>query len=303
MNKILYTTHIMWWHSKLMPDILDSLESAINNTNENLKIDLLFLLNEQTYLEEPISGNPKEMFSEFLNHSIMKNSKIIYKTNHDDFYNVIDFERDTYNLSYDYTVWGHPDCLVPKNFFLALEKIINMNLPIPHVIATSRQKMWDDSWKHVEHFFIRNKSIDELSNDELGKKMIYRYPITLSELNEINEKFENQLSIFRAIPPKCDAALITISKNMPIPFLHKDLHLKRDDTFLMLFLELNNIPLYIIDGMISGHILHHPKKQTNMRSKNNSKLLHELLEKKFQFLCEATKLEYATKNIFKENKL
>src|ERR1051326_3931193 len=302
MNKILYTTHVMWWHSKLMPEILESVENALKKIPENLQVDFLFTLNAQTYMEEPETGTPMEMFDEFINHPVVKNSKINYKTNKDNFYNACDFARETYGTEYDYTIWGHPDCLVPENYFIVLNEVINSNLPTPHVLTPSRQKMWDDSWKHVEHFHVRDKSIEELLADDFGKKMVYRYQITLPELNEVNNRFEDKISVHQVYPPKSDAALITISKNMPVPFIHPNLRLKRDDTFLMLFIELNNIPQYLIEGMIPGHLLHHPKKQTNVKQKNNAKILHDLLEKKFQLILEVTRLESLINTHLNRNK-
>ena len=108
---ILYQQHIMWYESEMLNETLDSLQIALKYST--LPIDLEFCLNSQTYIETPIKGKPEDMFEKFKNHPILKNAKIIYKTDNDPFYNIGDWRREIYSNKHKYTVWGESDCLVP----------------------------------------------------------------------------------------------------------------------------------------------------------------------------------------------
>jgi len=91
---ILYQQHIMWYESKMINETLDSLQASVLYSSE--PVHFKFCLNAQTYLENPINGNPEDMFSEFINHPILKKANIIFKTNNDSFYNIADWRREAY---------------------------------------------------------------------------------------------------------------------------------------------------------------------------------------------------------------
>ena len=101
-DKILYQQHIMWYESKMIWETLDSLEDALHNSK--LDVDLKFCLNSQTYLEEPIEGKAEDMFEEFINHPLLKEAQIIYKTNDDPFYNIGDWRREVYYPKFKYQI-------------------------------------------------------------------------------------------------------------------------------------------------------------------------------------------------------
>ena len=115
---IVYQHHIMWYESKMISETLDSLKQALDYYSPP-DIQLVFCLNPQTYLEKPIEGTASNMFSNFINHPVLKDARIIYKTDHEPFYNIGDWRREQYYPEAKYTVWGESDCLLPKELFLA----------------------------------------------------------------------------------------------------------------------------------------------------------------------------------------
>lgn len=279
--KVLYLTHIMWYESKIVRNTLDTIQRAIDFSNNVLDIHFRFILNSQTMLEEPETGTAEGMFNEFLDHPVIKLSEIIKKTDSDPFYNIGDARRENYDQNYDYTIWGESDCLVPIEFFSVVNDIVSCQLPKPHVIIPSRPKMWN-SFEPIEHQYVRNKSREDLKNDDLGKKMLYGYSITSSELDEINKKFIDELSLVEVFPPKFDAPLVMISQGMPTPFIPPEFHLRNEDTYLAAFLFWRGYKQYLIENLMIGHLTLEATnglKRSNVRKKKESDLLQDLFYK------------------------
>ena len=268
MDKILYQQHIMWYESKMITQTLDSLAEAL--TNSELEVDLRFCLNSQTYLEEPIEGNAEDMFEEFINHPIMKQAQIIYKTNDDPFYNIGDWRREVYDVDYKYTVWGESDCLIPNDFFYILSKV---EIPHPHLFSFASRKMWDNSWNCVEH--------RDLEKYERTKENPYQAPtpynssdvITQSELDEFNSREDIEVQLNHTI--KIDGSLLCISNGMDFQFIADDMNFVREDFCAETVFKIKRIPQYVVKNRIKGHNYSHPLKRTNTNAKRSDGLFKE----------------------------
>ena len=144
-SNILYQLHLVWYESQMINETLDSVKKALDHCKKSVNVKVC--LNSQTYIEDPIEGNPEDMFDIFLDHPALEGAEIVRKTNDDPFYNVGDWRRDIYNED-GYTVWGESDCLVPWQYFAILE---SMEINHPHIFTLSSRKCWDFTWTLVEH--------------------------------------------------------------------------------------------------------------------------------------------------------
>lgn len=258
----------MWYESKMIWETLNSLEEALSNSE--LEVDLKFCLNSQTYLEGPIEGKAEDMFEKFINHPILKRTKIVNKTNNDTFYNIGDWRREVYDVDYKYTVWGESDCLIPNDFFYILSKI---EIPHPHLISFASRKMWDSTWDCVEH--------TDLKKYERTTENPYQAPtpynssdiITQSELNKFNSKSDIEIRLNDTI--KIDGSLLCVSKGIDFQFIPDDMNFVREDFCTQLAFQHKGIPQYVVKNRIKGHNYSHPLKRTNTNGKRSDAVYKE----------------------------
>ena len=282
-NKILFHMHIMWYESKMINEVLDSLHDAIQYSQT--PIELEFCLNSQTYLETPIKGKPEDMFSEFINHPVLKQAKVIYKTNKDTFYNIGDWRREQYDINAKYTVWGESDCLIPEDFFYILS---NLNIEEPHLLTLASRKCWDDTWNVVEHNDIKALSIVNLDQPDYKQEYYpFRYfdYINQEELTNFNSQTE-KIEIIKLPLLKIDGSLLALSNNLPTPFISPDMNFVREDYCAQQFFQIKNIPQYLISNRIKGHNYFHPLKRTNTKSSRNDNLYKEMEFKNIKAMNE-----------------
>jgi hypothetical protein len=276
MDKILYQQHIMWYESEMINETLNSLQSSLQYCS--LPVDLKFCLNSQTYLEKPIKGKSEDMFKIFLDHPILKKAEIIYKTNNDPFYNIGDWRREIYSNDFKYTIWGESDCLIPEDYFYILS---NIKIEEPHVLSLASRKCWDETWTIVEHNDLKSLHKVDMNNPTFKLEYFpFRYfdNINQTQLNEFNSKGE-EIKIKKLPVVKIDGSLLTLSKNLPTPFISPEMNFVREDYCAQLFFQIKNIPQYLISNRIKGHNYFHPLKRTNTSStRDDSK--YKILEQK-----------------------
>lgn len=280
MNKILYTLHVMWYESMMLNETLDSLQNAIDNST--IPVDIMLCLNSQTYIEKPESGFvPATMFDEFLNHPILKNAIITYKTDSDEFYNIGDWRRDIYgpDYAYKYIVWGESDCLVPEDYFFLLD---NINIEEPHFISLATRKMWDSTWDIVEHEWIRPfpRNGPAIRPEQAPIPFNCADYISLDQLNEFNRQFDPTLIKLDRL--KIDGNMTTLSPGLPYPFLPLDLHFAREDYCLEMFFTKKGIPQYHMPTRLKGHNQVHPQKRTGTLNQKNDSIYKEYEQQAYE---------------------
>jgi hypothetical protein len=276
MDKILYQQHIMWYESKMINETLDSLQLSLEHSS--LPVKLKFCLNSQTYLEKPIEGKSKDMFNEFIDHPILKNAEIIYKTDNDPFYNIGDWRREIYSNEYKYTVWGESDCLIPEDYFYILS---NININEPHILSLASRKCWDKTWNIVEHDDLKHFHEVDMNNPSFKIEYFpFRYfdIINQNKLNEFNLK-GGDINIKKLSLIKIDGSLLTLSNYLPTPFISPEMSFVREDYCAQQFFQIKGIPQYLISNRIKGHNYFHPLKRTNTSSTRNDDE-YKILEQK-----------------------
>lgn len=279
---ILFQMHITWFETKMALETLKSVQDAIQYTSYPVKIKLCF--NAQTYYDTPLEGAAVDMFDILLNDTFVHQAEITWKRDTDSFYNVGDWRRDCYD-SENITIWGEADCLVPETYFAYIESIFKANqLQYPFVVNTRQKKMWDDSWRPVEHEAFQIFSLDQVR--AINSKFVTGEGLlTLQELNNFNQSFASLQQVILSGHYKGDGALVCLSPKMPTPFINPKLHMCGEDTYFYNYCALKQIPLYSITHYLKGHNTGHPLKRTNHTKTEEQRIAFQELDNRMRIVA------------------
>jgi hypothetical protein len=267
--KILYHVHIMWYEYKIINELLDSLQHAISLIDNNTIVDIKLCLNAQTYIEVPQTNDVIQLFDEFKSHPVLTNSNIVYKTMHDEFYNIGDWRRENYGEDYDFYVWGESDSLVPEDYFFNLSSLYRTNIPFPYIVTYSQRKMWDDTWNLVEHNllkYIPYENFDKITPEPL---MAGHY-MNMEQLNSFNRLFDS--IVIKLDSVKVDGNMTAFSRGIPQPLLPDNLHFAREDYAVQIWCQHHNIPQYHFPLKLKAHNFKHPNKRKQTKSTRGEEL-------------------------------
>jgi len=179
-------------------------------------------------------------------------------------YTIADYRRefnDMYCDEVDVLVWGESDMLVPKQMFTSLDTL-HQNVNTPKYLATfGICKMWDDTWKPLEHVEFTDKPFIEGDTENWWS---LRYTMNKDEMNSFNDKVTD-LDVSIISPHKFNGCGLAISSevvksgvNIPrsVFFVHED------TAFMMMTQKvLGNIPQYHFKNILVVHNRKHPKKR------------------------------------------
>lgn len=269
MTKFAIGCLVQWYESEIIEHYLESLKDAIEEYQGNVIVDICLVTN--TELENPSSQ------SDF-NVAVDKITKLCnsYTNFHitSSLVTIADYRRmfnSKYCNSSDVIVWGESDMLVPREMFTALDQLHQaQSKSTPKYLATfGICKMWDSSWKPLEHVDFTDKPFIEGDTENWWS---VRYSMSIEEMNKINSKVNNvELSIIQ--PHKFNGCGLVISSevikagvNIPqsVFFIH-------EDTAFMLMTQkvLGNIPQYHFKNILLVHNRKHPKKRSYIKGEEN----------------------------------
>ena len=179
---------IQWYEVEMYEEYLDSVVSAINFMDDKRKVivDLCFYLSqnlEQIDTSLMTIDNIKERFinseKKMLDNGI--NCVVNYYKD-DKIFSISDYRRE-FNNKYceevDVLMWGESDSLIPRQTFDILDSLHanNINNGIYKYLGFfGTNKMWDDSWKIIEHTdFNIPKSIMLVHEDTAFQNSLIRF--------------------------------------------------------------------------------------------------------------------------------
>jgi len=257
---------VQWYESDIIEYYIESLKDAIDSYDGEVLVDIAIVRNDT--LEKPASRK------EFAQQLIKIKSICNFATTRiiDDLYTIADYRRefnDSYCEKVDVLIWGETDMLVPKQAFVTLNHL-HQNVNTPKYLATfAICKMWDDSWKALEHPEFTNKPFIEMDTKNWWS---LRYTMTKEEMNSFNDKVED-LEVSVVSPHKFNGCGLVISSEVvkagvTIPrsvfFIHED------TAFMMMTNKvLGNIPQYHFKNILVVHNRKHPDKRTNIKGEEN----------------------------------
>lgn len=252
---------VQWYECDIIGEYIESLREALDAYDGQVIVDMTIVGNQD--LEQCISD--KQMDECITKIELICNYGNVRYT--DDLHTIADYRRE-FNENYcdqvDVLMWGESDSLIPKQTFTILDNLHKMSLQNnnPKYLAFfGICKMWDDTWKQLEHPDFTDKPFIEGDTENWWS---LRYAMTKDEMNEINDRTD-ELDVQIVSPHKFNGCGLVISSevikagvNIPrsVFFIHED------SAFMWMTNKvLGNIPQYVIKNILLVHNRKHPNKR------------------------------------------
>lgn len=253
---------VQWYEVDIIGEYIETLKEAINHYDGEVVVDFTISGNQE--LEKCTSDIKLFDCIKEISDNIYDNFGEAYKVTHE-IYTIADYRRefnDKYCEQVDVLVWGESDMLVPKQMFETLDMLHQSTKDdTPKYLATfGICKMWDISWKPLEHVEFTDKPFIENDYDNWWS---LKYTMNKDEMNKINDIDELQVTTIS--PHKYNGCGLVISSevvksgvNIPrsVFFVHEDTSL-----ILMTQKLLGNIPQYHFKNILVVHNRNHPEKR------------------------------------------
>jgi len=276
---------VQWYECDIIEEYVDSLADAIEAYDGEVQVDFDIVLNED--LEKCISkATKKECIKKIT--SILepyiadrpdrKDWNVNFSAN---LYTIADYRRD-FNSAYcngsDVLMWGESDALIPKQTFIILDSLHQMSLQNnnPKYLGFfGTCKMWDDTWKPLEHTEFTDKPFIENDYDNWWS---LKYTMNKDEMNEINSRTDEvDLCIlprhkFNGCGLVISSEVIKSGVNIPksVFFVHED------SAFMYMTNKvLGNIPQYVIKNILLVHNRNHPNKRMHIKDERKDGTMNE----------------------------
>ena len=274
---------IQWYEVEIYEDYIESVINSLSNieNKENVIVDLCFYLSENL---EQIDKSQMTIYN-ILNKFRATEQKLLGNDikcvvnyyNNDEIYTIANYRRDfneIYCEKVDVLMWGETDSLIPKQTFEVLDLLHtnNVNQSVYKYLAFfGGCKMWDDSWKPVEHIDFTDKEFIEMDEKNWWS---LRYNMSIEEMNSFNDKVE-ELDVRVVNPYKFNGCGLVISSDViksgvNIP---KSMMLVHEDTaFQNSLIKMfdGNIPQFIFKNILLVHNRKHPKKREYVLGEDKS---------------------------------
>ena len=257
---------VQWFECDIIEEYVDSLKDAISEYDGEVTLDFTVVINEQ--LEKCISAEKKLECKNKIAHILLNLGNVRFT---DKLHTIADYRRE-FNEKYcdivDVLMWGESDALIPKNTFPILDALHKQSLQNnnPKYLAFfGTCKMWDNSWKLLEHPDFTDKPFyDKPEQFKQDHWWSLRYTMSKEEMNKINDKTDElDVSIlpqhkFNGCGLVISSEVIRAGVNIP-----KSVFFVHEDTAFMHMTNkvLGNIPQYIIKNILLVHNRKHPNKR------------------------------------------
>lgn len=263
---------IQWYEIEMVEEYINSLKLALSNYTGNVLIDFNFNINQELEKINKTQTTIEYLKNKFLN--IIKDLPNVNYIINESFITISDYRRwflDKYCEKVDVLIQGESDCLIPNQTFIILDHLHqNVKDTTPKYISTfGINKMWDDSWKPLEHIEFTNKPF--IHDDEKNWWSI-RYNMSQSEMDNFNNKVTD-LDVININPHKFNGCGLIISSeviksgvNIPrgVFFINEDTALQE---ITKKFLP--NMPQYHFKNILIVHNRKHPKKRMYVLDEDN----------------------------------
>lgn len=263
--------------SEFIQSVINSCKNIKNK--ENITVDLNFNISEYFEKIDTTLTTKKELIDKFykLTDNLLSEGVNLKHTVYEESEprTMVEYRRDLNYFGcrdHDYVIWGETDCLIPEQTFEVLDSLMSYahtNGIFNFVTTFSTRKMWDDSWKILEHIDFENKPFHSMKTEPelaVSKPYSIRYTMSIEEMNQINNKTDQpQLQIIDY--PKFDGSCLIISSNLiklganiPPGFFG----LSAEDTAFMYSCQQivgKNYRQFVIKNLLKVHNRNHPEKR------------------------------------------
>jgi len=252
---------VQWYEADIVSEYFKSLRESMDLYEGEVEVNILLSINES--LEKCESIDIMAHCVKSISYAAAKYKLELSIT--EDLTTIAEYRRmfnDSYCERVEVLVWGESDMLVPKQLFIALDGLHqSQSNQTPKYIATfSGCKMWDESWKALEHPEFTNFNHSDSKEDWWS----LNYDMTISEMNLFNDKVTD-LDVQIIQPHKFNGCGLVISSEIiksgvNIP---KAAFFVHEDTAMMLMTQklLGNIPQYHFKNILMVHNRKHKDKR------------------------------------------
>lgn len=282
-NKFAIGCLVQWYEVEIVEEYLTSVAKAVENIENKKNIIVDVMVNLGQNLEE-VDRKQKELgeiFQKFLKISrdLSKHKMMVrmnfYPASINEAatnkeikpYTIADYRRefnDKYCEEVDVLMWGETDSLIPTQTFEILDNLhseVKESTP-KYVSFFSTCKMWDDSWKVIEHPEFTDKPFIE---GDTKNWWSLRYTMNQKEMEEINNKTED-LDVKIVSPYKFNGCGLVISSDVVKAGVNipKSVFFIHEDTAFMNVMQKvlgDSVPQYLIKNILLVHNRKHPDKR------------------------------------------
>jgi len=268
---------VQWYEINVLEEYIETLMEAVDEYGkENVEIDILFVTNQQLEQIDDRKATMLGLLNKFY-FQCKKLNKLNYNCNIEEtntLVTIADYRREfnnTYCTEVDVLVWGEADMLVPKQAFTVLDTLHQRVQP-KYIATFGICKMWDNTWKPLEHPDFTDKPFIENDYDNWWS---LKYTMTKKEMNEINAKVERP-ELRMITDHKFNGCGLVISSEVikagvTIP---QSVFFVHEDTAFMLMLKklLKDTPQYIIANILNVHNRNHPEKRKFIKGETGGTL-------------------------------
>ena len=271
---------VQWYECDIIEEYINSLKEAVNQYNGEIIMDILIVGNQQ--LEKCTSEEQHIKCIDKIKEICKCIDNIKYT---DKLITIADYRRE-FNIKYcdkvDVLMWGESDALIPKQTFNILNNLHQLSLQNnnPKYLAFfGTCKMWDNSWKPLEHPDFTDKPFyDKPEQFKPNHWWSLRYTMCEEEMDKINNKTE-ELDVkilnqhkFNGCGLVISSEVIRAGANIPksVFFVHED------SAFMWITNKLlGNIPQYIIKNILLVHNRNHPNKRMYIKGEREDGTMNE----------------------------
>lgn len=278
-KKYIIGTLVMFYEVELFPEHVDGIINTLEHVDNRTNITYDFTFNlSQAFEKIDSSKISKDVLkSRFLSETDRLKShgvNVQYRLIDEDIpYSVSEYRRDFiyFNTnSHDYVIWGETDCFLPKETYPILEQIssyANQNNISKYVVTFAIRKMWDASWKVLEHVDFENAKYYEKTEPEcFVTPSSIRYYMKIDEMNRINDKYK-ELDVRILNKPQFDGSAAIFSSDLLKSGVNIPLGsfgVAHEDSCMMEMCRKimgNNYVQFVIKNILKVHNREHPKKR------------------------------------------
>ena len=292
---------VQWYEIEIIEEYIESLKDAVDVYDGEVLLDFTFITCQE--LEKIEGADMTDIIARWRKIIASLNDKgyVVYDRFEYRLHTIADYRR-LFNTNYcdrvDVLIWGESDALLPKQMFGILDNLHQMSLQNnnpKYLSFFGMCKMWDDSWKTLEHPDFTDKPFYSEPEDFKPEHWwSLRYTMTKEEMNKINDKTD-ELDV-RILPQhKFNGCGLVISSeviksgvNIPksVFFVHED------SAFMYMTNKvLGNIPQYVIKNILLVHNRNHPNKRMYIKGERKDGTMNEKRRsndwyKKANWYCE-----------------
>ena len=304
-NKFAIGCLVQWYEIEIVEEYVKSVKKTLEDieNKENVIVDFKLVINQNLEKIDESQVSMDEIITRF--------EKMIDGFELDvteELVTIADYRRwfnDYYCDKVDVLMWGETDSILPKQTFEILDNLHTQakETTPKYVSFFGICKMWDDSWKILEHPDFTDKPF--IDNDYENWWSL-KYTMSADEMYEINEKVEdldvrvlNEFK-FNGCGLVISSEIIKAGVNIPrsVFFVHEDTAFQN----VMIRLFGNSIPQYVIKNVLLVHNRNHPKKGMYIRGEREDGTMNEKRRSNDWYVKANQMCEHNAYNLFNQSK-